>query len=134
MMDKSTKKHVAQMDGQLQCKIGEDENIFVGRRSIKRLEDELELARAMDESDRKENILESFRDAVGQFETEFGFKPTVALLCYTDKNCLAYAFDKECMMNKVPTTYGRVDGIKIKSGCDQTLGDVQLRTTNEVTT
>jgi len=131
-MDKSTKKTVAQMDGKLIAKIGEDENIFV---ACKRYDDACKARTAAisyRDTTRRLQILKSFRKAVAEFEREYGFSPTHALLSYDDRQTIEAAHQEEfSAKNGFGADYMVVDGIKICGGCNQEQGDIQLRKSTE---
>lgn len=134
MMDKDSKKQVAQMDGTLSMKVMEDENIFLHcQRVTDAVQARDEAIKYRDEK-RKEHILQAFRKCVAEFEREFGFSPTQALMCYDDRTTIETAHQVEFIeKNGFGAHYMVVDGIKICGGCYQISAQIQLRTTNEVT-
>lgn len=127
MMDKDSKKQVAQMDGTLAMKVGRDENIFLHCQQVTDAVQARDEAIKYRESKRKENILQAFRKCVAEFEREFGFSPTQALMCYDDRQAIDTAFREECDAIGIDHNYMVVDGIKICGGCTQTSGQIQLR-------
>lgn len=132
MMDKTTKKTVAQMDGQLTAAVGEDENIFVECKRVEAADKALDEAKEYRTRTQREKILEAFRTCVFDFVSEYGFAPTTALLGYNDRQDLQYAYGIE-YEEKFGTSapYAKVDGIKICGGCNQTDGMIQLRKSAE---
>jgi hypothetical protein len=133
MLDKTTKKKGTILDGVLFTKFGEDDNIFEGCKEVERLTTELEEATNAHTKLKKENILEAFRDLVAEYIGAEGHLPSVALLGYWDKSALIEAYnawfkDKE---GYSPNTYSTVDGVKIRSGCNQSNGKVRFHQYDE---
>jgi len=127
MMDKDSKKQVSQMDGTLSMKVMEDDNIFLHcQRVTDAFQARDEAIKYRDEK-RKENILQAFRKCVAEFEREFGFSPTQALMCYDDRQSIDSASRAECDDSGKDYSYMVVDGIKICGGCTQTSGQIRLR-------
>jgi hypothetical protein len=129
MIKRETSRNGHIVDGQFVVTIGEHENIFEGNSpEIKWSEKVLdELREALNES-KKKHILAAFREEIGEYEEVYGSKPTLALLNYYDMGILCDAYNderKELQLdrNHVYTHSDedkrRIDGVKVKQGCDQ---------------
>jgi hypothetical protein len=131
-MDKSTKKTVAQMDGKLIAPVDDDENIFIDCKRYNAACKARSDAILYRDTARRELILKAFRKAVAEFEREYGFSPTHALLSYDDRTTIETANQVEFRaINGFGADYMVVDGIKICGGCNQEAGDIQLRKSSE---
>jgi hypothetical protein len=114
---------------------GNNPNVFADSQDIKNMEKQVEEAKVALTKLRKKYILPVFREAVNEFENSHGRKPSMFLLSYTDMNNLLDAYNKEGEAaqdgRKYVSTYGEdadrlIDGIRVKQGCDQELGEYRI--------
>jgi hypothetical protein len=112
-----------------------DQNVFGEDPTVKRLETELSEARTDVSRRKRAIILKEFRDAVAEFDQQFGGTPSLVLLSYNDLHYLIHAYNMEGLRMEpsrpdVETTgddsHVFIDAIKCRQGCDQTSGKIKL--------
>jgi hypothetical protein len=134
MIDKESTKIGRIVDGKLCAKIAGNKNVFSESVEIPKLEEKIQHLRDALNSSRKSVILPTFRKVVTEFIKLYGEKPTMVLMNYADLGYLieSYNEDNSRLANGIPyvSRYDDnakiVDGIKVKQGCDQKIGEIRI--------
>lgn len=140
MIDKTSEKVGRIVDAKLCVKIGNHKDVLGDDSpTIKRLEKQLEEERVAQKNARMAHILPAFREEMKSFESVYGAKPTQVLMNCFDLGYVVDAYNAEMMelsrtdgiTRKWVSEYGedddrKIDGIKVKNGCDQKRGEIRL--------
>jgi hypothetical protein len=139
MLEVSTELVGRIVDGKFCLKVGSNNNIFDAKSpQIIRLEKELEDAQRAHEELKEEHILVHFRNEMAEFEKAYGTKPTRVLMNFNNIYSLCKAYNKEVESMVLEPGEKRpervyssddervIDGIKVKSGCDQDIGQYRI--------
>jgi hypothetical protein len=140
MIDKSSEKVGRIVDAKLCAVSGGHKNVIGDDSStVKRLEKQLEEARTAQTNARRNLILPAFREEMDQFNSVYGAKPTQVLMNCFDLGYITDAYNaemqeltkKDGITRKWVSEYGededrKIDGIKVKKGCDQKRGEIRV--------
>lgn len=137
MLDTETERVGRFVDGKLEVEFIEDA-FSDDNDEIKRLEKELDDARTKLREFQERHILGAFREAVREFAEKYDGRPTLVLMGYRDVNMLCEAYNEEIrklqkadgITREMASSYDdnnrKVDGIRIKKGCDQDYGQIRM--------
>lgn len=142
MLNSKTSKVCQIVEGKLTCSVPGNKDLFSDdmpkrmSRQIEKLEEKIESIRQELKYQRRDKILETFRNEVMLFKKAYGETPTVCLMNYRDLGLLCDAYNSESSLKgldrKRITTYSEdemtrfVDETRISQGCNQEPGEIKF--------